>query len=212
MRSAFVFLAVLVHPLVAAAQPDIAPSPGASSASRDPTWIVGGGIGGPGIVPSQCYSPDGDCYLPNVILGIVYGEVEYRLAPRVPVYVRASYVTGTIAYDTSWWTARLGGEYRPCTSGKALCAIVGADLGVLQSTNLCQDGPMRSCEVEAASRTGFAVNGRLGIDTGWQHVRVRVAVDSTRALPVSRFTLDQYGTSRDLGRYLTLEFGVAAAF
>jgi hypothetical protein len=190
--------------------------PAAATPSADATWpttIVGVGIGGAGISPTYTYSPSGDPAPALLLVGIIHAEAAYRPSQRVPLYVRAAYVHGTSLGNNTWWNARLGGELRGCSSPR-LCGIVDADVGYLHIADLCQDMPSATgsgCNGDAPVRGGLSLNGRIGVDTGWEVVRVRIALDFTRALPANQFTLMQYGESRDLGGFVTFEIGVALA-
>jgi hypothetical protein len=202
-RSLLVF-AITFRSMLAIADP--LPTPTATP----PSWIVGTGIGLGGV--ARPTSPDADG--PN-IGGVAYAEVEYRPSPRAPIHMRAMFSGGTRTLDTTWSAFRLGAEYRPCDDGP-FCAILGVDVGYLHVGELCQDTTSMSvygCDGPAPDRNGVSVSGRVGFDTGWQHVRVRAVLDYTRALPADdRWKVVQYGATNDLGSFLSFELGVAAVF
>jgi len=188
----------------------------ADPAATSPSWIVGGGIGGEGIRPSAAYNPSGEDsgFIPLAfLLGAVHGEIAYR-PPRWPIYAHAMVSSGTNGSDDARWSARLGGEYRPCTTRGGACFVADADVGYLHVAGICQNSPgdMQGCTSDAGTRAGVALGGRLGFDVGWTHVRIRTTLDYTRAFPMDRFAVDQYGAHRDLGGFLMLDVGVAAAF
>jgi hypothetical protein len=200
---AVVFLAVLTRPLVVAAQPS-QPQP------HEPTWIVGGGLGLGGV------SAVNDSDVPS-IGDVGFGEVLFRPARAVPLYIHAMYAGSIRSSNNTWSNPRIGAEYRPCQR-LGLCVLFDADVGYLSVRDICQDSGngTSSCDGSATfspvARSGFALSGRFGVDVGWEHVRVRFALDATRALPDAQFKVAQLYGTHDLGSFFALEVGVAAAF
>jgi hypothetical protein len=195
LRRIVVVISFVTFPFVAGAQP-----------AAEPTWIVGAGVGIGGV---GLATDNGDPF--SGTGGVVYSEALFRPAPRVPVYLRAMFAGGARQQNNAWWTARLGGEYRPC-NGTAFCFVFGADLGYLHVDDVCRDASTDLCDGTAPPRNGTTISGRAGIDAGWKRVRVRATVDATRAFAADRFTVVQYGAPQNLGSFASFELGVAVAF
>jgi hypothetical protein len=202
LRYTFAILAVLACPLVAVAEPSTSP------ASSDPRWIVGAGIGAGGVAQA---TDNGDPF--SGVGSVAFAEVLFRPARHVPVYLRAMYAGSMSTNNDAFFNARIGGEYRPC-SGPIFCFVFDADVGYLHVTDICQDAPsgIPICRDSAPDKGGVSLNGRFGVDFGWPNVRVRLAVDATRAPASQQYSVTQYSQTVNLGSFAAFELGVAAAF
>ncbi len=127
----------------------------------------------------------------------------YRLGAR-PLYLHARAASGSfsdlseafggpddpfIYGDARYMQLRAGVEAMPCAYGGRVCGVFGADLGALHTGDTT--GPRT--DTPSARYTEEQLIGRVGIDAGGRHLRVRATVDAAYGL-VQRTIMDEHAS------------------